>query len=250
MHLDKSATNYVNQVFAAAKLAIEDQERRNPTQKNQSAWDTILSRKPYKNQCKPPAPKASFVANRLFRPLSEIISSCECLQNVLVYTKSFPYKRQGISRVAYLKYHVENYLNELYVLMNRMIAYCKAIERAYKKSDCAEHVSVTLQALREKVRYVFEGYTSVRGAHVHEHRYSDHDFDRLATLELLTTNSLEFSNILISEYNDAYKEIRSKWIARIKSDLRAIEDLVNSCLSTISDAIVRDDILLIPKGLT
>lgn len=249
MQLNDISNKYFNQVCEAMRLACNDQWERNPKQHKISAFDTILSKTPYTNEFKPPIPKTYFLANKLFRPLSEIMNSFECLENILVYVRSFPYKRQGISRVSYLKYHVENYLNELYILKNRLVAYCMILERAYRKSDNAESIAITLTSISQKVHGVFEGYISIRGVHVHEHRFSDHDFDRLASLELLTTHSTDLPDILICEYNEAYKEIRTKWVAKIESDLKALEKLLDYCFTGFSEAITCNDTVLMPKGI-
>ena len=75
------------------------------------------------------SPNEYFIANKLFRPLKEIADTIEAIENIPIFAMTFPYKRQGISRAIYLKYHVENYLNELYLLKNRLISYLNLIDK-------------------------------------------------------------------------------------------------------------------------
>ena len=79
------------------------------------------------------SPKANFVANVLFRPLSEIISTFDLIQTIPVYIRNFPFNRQGISKMQYIQYHIGNYIVEVGNLRNRLIGYVGKIKNAYKK---------------------------------------------------------------------------------------------------------------------
>ncbi len=46
-----------------------------------------------------PSPYNYFVANKLFRPFSEIASSIESIENIPIYVRTFPYTRQGVSKI-------------------------------------------------------------------------------------------------------------------------------------------------------
>lgn len=155
--------------------------------------NSILGLEGPKSKERDPSPREYFIANKLFRPMSEFMYSLEAIENIAVYARSFPYKRQGISRATYLKYHAENYLNELYLLKNRLIAYLKLIGKSYKKSEISKHVAKTISPLYTVVSKTLKGYIQVRGAHVHKHRYSDDDFDRLSALELLSRGATKIN---------------------------------------------------------
>jgi hypothetical protein len=197
------------------------------------------------------SPYEKFVADKLFRPFNEIMQTIESIRNIGVYARSFPYKRQGISRATYLKYHVENYLNELYLLKNRLITYLKAIDRSYKKSDIAEHVSKTIAPLYTFVSDTLKNYIEVRGAHVHQHRYSDDDFDRLSTLELLTLGGRvdKFGTTMTHLSDRAYSEIRKKWVAKISADIKGINKLLDYYFEVLLQAISEDKNLKIPNNI-
>ena len=197
------------------------------------------------------SPHEYFIANKLFRPMSEIIYALEAIENIAVYARSFPYKRQGISRATYLKYHVENYLNELYLLKNRLIAYLKLIGKSYKKSEISKHVAKTISPLYTVVSKTLKGYIQVRGTHVHEHRYSDDDFDRLSKLELLSRagNKDKFGEIMTHLSNNAYSEIRKKWVGKINDDLKGVHNLFEFYFENLLLAISKDGVLIFPNNI-
>ena len=156
------------------------------------------------------SPYEYFIANKLFRPLNEIACSVESIENISVYVKIFPYSRYGVSKVSCLKYHVENYLNELYILKNRLISYLKIIDRSYSKSSIAKHVSETIFPLYSIVSKGMKNHIIIRGNHVHQNRYSDPEIDRLSTLELFSLGQNEFGKIVTQIYSNSYKETRKK----------------------------------------
>ena len=54
-------------------------------------------------------------ARRLFLEFDEIVSSYQCLRDIEIYIRRFPYRDTGLSDLRYLKYHIENHLNEVYI---------------------------------------------------------------------------------------------------------------------------------------
>src|SRR5689334_23144184 len=61
---------------------------------------------------------------KLFHGYMEIYKTVEALKNIEIYMAVFPHGRnKKIERSAYLSYHFENFLNEIYVLRNRLVAY-------------------------------------------------------------------------------------------------------------------------------
>jgi len=55
--------------------------------------------------------RTKFIANKIFRPMGEILNAMWAIENIAIYVQSFPHKRQGVAPLSYLQYHVENYLN-------------------------------------------------------------------------------------------------------------------------------------------
>ncbi len=216
----------------------------------QAILNTIFDLDGPKEVQKNPEDKAIFVANKIFRPLSEILTNIEALENISVYAASFPYRRQGISRLDYLKYHIENYLNELYILKNRLISYLTIIERAYKKCDRASEISKELKPVYQIVSGTLDGYINIRGSHVHDKRYSDTDFDRLTNLSLLSmSQDKEFSNIFQGMFVEEYRKTRKKWVGKMKRDLEAIEQLLEIFFSPIVNSLVINGKLIYPSNV-
>ncbi|KAF0209029.1 MAG: hypothetical protein FD171_670 [Actinobacteria bacterium] len=152
----------------------------------------------------------------------EIQESATCLRNVAVYVRRFPYANAGIEKGAYLRYHVENYLNELYILEKRLEAYIKVVSRLVSDERGAE-----LAKLSKSVRRVFKeslsGADVARGVHVHQRRYTDIHLERLKVLELVKTSDSRLEYL----YELAYKETRTTkrvWIERTNTVVEGLLD--------------------------
>jgi len=194
--------------------------------------------------------KAYFVANKLFHPLSEIMNNLEAIENISIYSGSFPYKRHGVSRISYLRYNIENYLNELYILKNRMIDYLKIIERSYRKCNRVEEIKKTLKPLYVLVSSALEGYVNVRGAHVHKNRYTDSEIDRLVELELFSnlSDSSELGQLLHSQFILGYRETRKKWVKKMKDDLQALNKLVDIYFENLCEVLINNNRIQYPSN--
>lgn len=251
MTYDKHTKTYFEMILGVTQEIMKPMlDEKNEDSQN-VMMNSILGLEGPKSLERSSSPHEYFVANKLFRPFSEIMQATESIRNIAIYARSFPYKRQGVSRATYLKYHVENYLNELYLLKNRLIAYLTLIDKSYRKSDIAEHVSKTIAPLYTVVSDTLKNYIDVRGAHVHKHRYSDDDFDRLSTLELLTLGGREdeFGTIMTHLSDRAYGEIRKKWVLKISTDIKGINTLLEFYFEMLLRAISEDAILKLPSNI-
>ena len=189
-----------------------------------------------------------FIADRIFSPMGEILNAVWAIENIAIYIRSFPYKKQGVSQVSYLQYHIENYLNELYILQARLISYLNILKKVYKKSDQAKEVNKAINPLYNIIKKAFSGYVTLRGAHVHEKRYSDEDIKRLSSLDVLSKGSDEFGRLMKVLFNSNYKAARKKWAGNIARDSKAITKLLEIYFGELKKVLFHDDRLIIPKN--
>ncbi len=125
----------------------------------------------------------------VFNGLSEISSSIEALtltENLLALA---PPRSKRIKKDEYLKFLVAAYLQEVYILRERLVSYAKKIARLYVKHLSVDKTTVLFEPLFATIDATLEGITSIRGAHVHSQRYSDQDLDLVAMLSFVDTFS-------------------------------------------------------------
>ncbi|MEK7524576.1 MAG: hypothetical protein AAB588_06130 [Patescibacteria group bacterium] len=190
---------------------------------------------------------AELFAAKLFRSFSEIVTSYRAIQNFIVYLNVFPFKKK-VSQYDYLKYHIENYLQELYIFRLRLESYLNVVEKLYKKSPrIGTQVSETIDKLRLLVANFFGHYKMVRGRHVHKFRYTDRDIDRLALFDTLSASQdKEFVTKLQVFYKIAYEDISRKWKRKILEDIRAIHALNESYFDSLYKVTTKNGDLVYP----
>lgn len=251
MHYGKNTQKYFDLVCGEAGKMMRPHLKKGDKELGEVMINVIADGEGPRTVKRNHSPKVYFISNKLFRPLSEIIDAVDTIENIAIIIRSFPYKRQGISPVKYLKCHVENYFNELYILKSRMVSSLKLIERSYKKSDISEEVVKTVSTLLDIVSKIFDGYIKTRGAHIHEFRYSDADFTRMTMLELLSLGDKKdkFNSFMAGLSKEAYRALRQKWVKKIKVDLKGIYDLLELYFEKLLSVLSENGSIIFPKGM-
>ena len=149
----------------------------------------------------------------------EIYDSILALEAVYMYLKRESSRPSSISAVQHLKYHFEHFLQEIYILHNRLQSFVTLIRRSYKKDHgFPRHVAV-LDALDKLISRSTDQVVKTRGQHVHVVRFEDADFLRLSVLEQIATKDREFQPFLRA----ALHEVRKKKLEAISSNNRTVK---------------------------
>lgn len=192
--------------------------------------------------------KDNFLINKIFTPMSAIMATMEVLEHISVYIRYFPYKKQGISPLGYLHYHIGNYLNELYILKSRLISYLNILEKAYAKSEQNKNVVEIIEPLRSAVSNALGPRTKARGYHIHEHRVSNKDLDHLQALYLFSKGNDELGQIMKQLFIEDYRKARKEWSIVIKREIGEIKHLLDFYFGELRNAIFLDKSLVIPDN--
>ena len=168
------------------------------------------------------------VSRKLFLDFEEIVGSYLSLRDIEIYIRRFPYRDTGISSLRYLRYHIESYLNEVYIFKERFETHLAFLERRYQKSPLNSDISKAVKSLKTLIADSLDNIIMTRGEHVHSCRYSDQDLERLSFLYMLSTDN-DKGTIFLESYQLSYKEVRKKWGARIVSNNDAVERLFDVC---------------------
>ena len=150
-------------------------------------------------------------------------------------------KNKKVSKLNYLQYHYENYLNEMFIYrerINSLLDYIIKICQKAKKTKEKEKV----QELRKRFNKALENIINVRGSHVHIKRYSSNKLEQLYTLDSVSEN-FEF----IRYYRDSeLKNLKSIFLKEMKENIETLENFIEKDISKeIGDIIF---IELFPKG--
>lgn len=165
------------------------------------------------------------LAEELFLRFAEILGSVESLQNIEVYIRRAPDGRLGVSKAAYLRYHVENYLAELYILRERLLAYGTFISRRYRRDHRKAEIAGTVSRNRKAVTDAFRGVTHARGRHIHASRYDDPELSKLSFFDVLRTGDED----MVWLFEATYSEVRASKRHWVQTTNRTVKQLLDVC---------------------
>jgi hypothetical protein len=174
------------------------------------------------------SPRESFI-EQLFFGFVEILESVESLRNVPIYIRRFPYRRAGVEKTAYLRYHIENYLNELYILKERMNALLTVISRRYRKDPRRDQIRDASKRIREHFDQALVNVVFTRGAHVHERRFGDYDLSKLILFKIMSSESDAYA----MKYEEVYRQVRDTKRLWIEATNKSVEQLLDSYFGTL-----------------
>jgi hypothetical protein len=204
-----------------------------------------------------PSPTNIFIANTLMKPFNEIWDSYDHLTHIRDYIRIYPYKKYGISNSTYLRYHIGNYFNNIYILRERLKAYLNKIDKAYRNSTSYNQVQKCIVKLKPMILSNFKTISCIRNNHVHEEHFEDKDIGRLKTLELLTRNINNPKTIPNEEkaFNESFnifkdqqfREARKKWINILIGNIRSLDEFLENYFENLYNAITKNDKIIIPE---
>lgn len=150
------------------------------------------------------------VFNKIWRGYVEIERSFEALNDFATYITVMPPKKAPVSKSRFLRYQIGNYLNEVYILKERLETYYKVVIRIYRNAPRLLAIKRRIEGVSKLLSFTFDEVVAIRGNHVHKARYNDIDLDRLDLLELILQNKKTSS--VRALYSSAIRETQKKWI--------------------------------------
>lgn len=172
----------------------------------------------------------------LLTRFSEIDSSLGHLANAPTYLKHFPkvLARAGITERGYINYHIENYIQEVYILKERIKRFLKFVSRKLRKKG-----QIQLSGSIDKCLKLFEkeltSITQARGHHVHQTRYTDEDLFALTLFDLVreTHQDLELG------YELLMLTAKSKWLEWIEDNNELMRSMVDALFRAVTPYVIK-----------
>jgi len=147
------------------------------------------------------------------------------------------YSKKNIPMARYLNYHLHSYLNNLYILEERIKSFLKKIKRATNNSQLKDSIS----KFEINIIEILKETRNIRNNHVHQARYIDEDISRLESFEdYLKT---DFNSIIISKkhISMAYSKVKAEWLKYMKNNNDLIADLISKYFDFITTCIIDED---------
>ncbi len=160
----------------------------------------------------------------IFRKYFEVTESFERLKLARNFISKLP-RRGTLSKIDYIRYHYEFYLNEMYICnlrINLLLDFLiKKCSRAGLVDRCDE-----VRRIKSTVNRGMKGVLGRRGAHVHERHFKNDKLDQLVSL-----NSLSSSFDFIRSYRDSeIKAFKKEIVKEITANINELEQFFEKSL--------------------
>lgn len=185
----------------------------------------------------------------IFNGFSEISNSLKTLNLIEKFIYINPPLDDDINYSNYLTYHVHNYLQEMYILKERLNMYATKIQRKYNKVFDKELLKSIFNPLFEIIKTTLDGITGENGArnkHVHAEKFQDEELKWLSSTTFLANFHDEFK--IPSEV--AYKSAKNKWHKTICNNNQGLDKLIDIYFNIIYKIISVKDKVVLPETYT
>lgn len=184
---------------------------------------------------------------QIFRGYTEISTSYETLLLIEKFIKINPPDSEGINHSNYLNYHIHNYLQEMYILKDRLDRYLKLITERYKadfNQVLLDDIKINLLKFIKGVLQNITGHTTgARSKHVHYERFFDEEMKWLSSTTLLAQFHDEFK----IESKKAYIDAKNKWHGLIQNNNVEVLNLFDTYFNVLFHIITIDGKIHLPK---
>jgi hypothetical protein len=154
------------------------------------------------------------IIDDIFKRFTEITETVENLDLCLSFLSGRPPRRNGLRLDAFLNYHITFYLQEIYILNERLDAYLKVLQRRKKKlGEVIDDVKYSYWIAR--VRSALKNIIDVRGAHVHARAFNDSRMKELGSYSFLAIHAPEKA-IWEKLAKKEYAKIRRIWVTALR----------------------------------
>jgi len=186
----------------------------------------------------------------LYNGFREISDSYYSLLDIETYIGRFPYSKTKISKVRHMSYHIECYLNEVYILKERLKAYITKVGRLYRNDPKHSDVLKKTRVLFPLINGAFDNIVKARGFHVHKSRFKDDDLDRISSLEFFAQHGGEELRLLRNLFKLDYRIIKKKYKKTLVNNNKEIRKLLDACFDILYEVVtLQDGKLHCPKGI-
>lgn len=180
----------------------------------------------------------------VFTGLTEISSSVDTLLLIETLLALSPPRSRRIQEEDYLKFLVGAYLQEVYILKQRLNAYATKISRLYTRHLGKVPIILSLDSIVASIDLTLQGVTDARGKHVHAQRFSDDDLDMVAALSLMNRhNPSNEINIRLH-----YSMVSSKWHKTVKKNNGETIKLLDIYFDWLYPVVSKDGEVYLPEA--
>jgi hypothetical protein len=161
----------------------------------------------------------------IMKSFDQIVETIAMLQDGQSYLKELPSpEKNTISR--YIRYHISNHFNEFFIVLERLNALLRTIQRIYRKDPRFHEFRDHFLDLRS-IPDDFKKLRQNRNYHVHQERYTDPALHKLETLEFSRLYELGDKQSIDSKYIEVSKQYHDWLLDMVNGTINSLEEMLN-----------------------
>jgi hypothetical protein len=176
-----------------------------------------------------PIPTSDTRFYKLWRAFLEISNSFNSIKDVPSYLRHSPPKHLGVPNSRYIAWQVHNYLNEIYILQQRLGSFWGSIQKSYRTSAPAQSKLTNKKV--DSILKAFDSVVKIRGSHVHEQRLEDPEIERLAVIENMA--SFPWPPEVLPYFRKARGEVKKSWVSRMSANEPQIKSVLDAFFEVV-----------------
>jgi len=179
---------------------------------------------------------------RLLKQISLLNGLIEAVAMAAIFVRQFPYREtneaRGITKVAYLRYHYEHYLQDVYRIREALVTTVDVVRkdavRSAPSKDTGRLAREHLDGVKKAILDAFDHVAGQRGRIVHEERYDDSELSRMDSLnfypELIASDLFEGLEVV---HEEAYRGKRAKVAREIERWQGELEKVIEAVFAEL-----------------
>lgn len=184
--------------------------------------------------------------NEVFRRFAEISETIDNLDLCSSFISARAPRRKDLKLDAYLNYHIAFYLQEIYILKERLKKYAKKVMRLKKKLGHPVN-SNAYKKIIDLVETSLSSIVSARGSHVHDRPFSDDDMRMLGAYSFLAVHRPDDPSWL--QYARAeYAGVKQTWVKRLTNNKSELKKLLDIFFRFLHQEVVDSGLLVPPNN--
>lgn len=163
-----------------------------------------------------------------------------------------PAALSDVSDDQYLRYHVAAFLEEIYILQERLETFCARVSRLYSKSNGGDRIGKSLAAHTKSAISALKSATGARHGHVHTARLTDEGFEDLKVLAAAAQfdrGSIAGAEVhFLAAAKSKYREEKRRWTKMLIEAEVQCRKLVDDYFDDVCALIAPEGKLMLPDA--
>ncbi|WP_185234965.1 hypothetical protein [Teredinibacter franksiae] len=147
-----------------------------------------------------------------------------------------------VSEDKYCRYVINTYLQDMYILKERLNSYATKIKRIHNNLGRNQIVDLLVEPVFDVIKSSFQGIVDTRGGHVHQRRYTDDILDDASLFSSTAKSDPKFSPVS----KVSLELLKEEWGERINKNNAKVKELLNYYFACLYGVIQENQKVIVP----